>query len=186
LKAFHSALLPLFLTAFTFTATAQKTRLGDAPLVHPAPVSPTAPIPAALLTGKTVFVSNAGADSGLFPEPFTGSPDRGYVDLYAGLKDWGRFTLVGDPANADLVFQLQLIAPNGPANANKQNGASDPLPMFRLVIFDRRTHYVLWALTESIDSAILQKTHDHNLDLAMTSLIIDLKRLFNQTTPATP
>jgi hypothetical protein len=51
-----------------------------------------------------------------------------------------------------------LTAPNGPTNANKQNGASDPLPMFRLVIYDRATHYILWALTESIASALVQKT----------------------------
>jgi hypothetical protein len=44
------------------------------------------------------------------------------------------------------------MAPNGPAIADKQKGASDPLPM--LVIYDRPTHYVLWALTESIAPAI--------------------------------
>jgi hypothetical protein len=192
-KAFPSVLLPLGLTTFLLTAAAQKTRLSDAP-AHPAPaVAPTSepaatvpPIPSALLAAKTAFVSNAGADSGLFPEPFTGDPDRGYAEFYAALKSWGRFTLVDDPASANLVFQLQLQAPNGPSSANKQNGASDPLPMFRLVIFDRKTHYILWALTESIDPAILQKTHDHNFDLAMANLMADLKALFNQPTPTTP
>jgi hypothetical protein len=193
MKAFGSVLLLLCLTAFTLPAAAQKTRLSDAPAKpapavapNPAPASTLAPIPAFLLTGKTVFVSNAGADSGLFPEPFTGDPDRGYAEFYAALKSWGRFTLVDDPATADLVFQLQLQAPNGPANANKQKGASDPLPMFRLVIFDRKTHYVLWALTESIDPAILQKTHDHNFDLALDNLTSDLKQLMNRPTRTTP
>jgi hypothetical protein len=64
------------------------------------------------------------------------------------------------------VFELRLIAPYGPCAPNKQNGASDPLPMFRLVIFDRKTHHVLWALTESITVALFEKTHDHNFDLA--------------------
>jgi hypothetical protein len=57
------------------------------------------------------------------------------------------------------------------------NGASDPVPMFRLVIYDRKTHYVLWALTESITEAYLQKTHDNNFDQALTALTMDLKRL---------
>jgi hypothetical protein len=49
--------------------------------------------------------------------------------------------------------------------------------MFRLVILDRETHYVLWALTESIESANLQKTHDRNFDEALTALTLDLKKL---------
>ena len=144
-----------------------------------APVPPVslAPVPPALLNAKTVFISNAGADSGLFPHPFSGDPDRAYNEFYAGVQSWGRYQLVRDPAEADLVFELRLIAPYGPASPNKQNGASDPLPMFRLVIFDRKTHYVLWALTESITVAYLQKTHDNNFDLALTALALDLKRL---------
>jgi hypothetical protein len=143
----------------------------------PAPPVSLAPVPPALLHARTVFISNAGADSGLFPHPFSGDPDRAYNEFYAGIQSWGRYQLVADPSEADVVFELRLIAPNGPSTPNKQNGASDPLPMFRLVIFDRKTHYVLWALTESIMVALLQKTHDNNFDLALTALTLDLKRL---------
>jgi hypothetical protein len=150
----------------------------------PAPPLPLAPVPPALLNAKTVFISNAGADSGLFPHPFSGDPDRAYNEFYAGLQSWGRYQVVTDPSEADVVFELQLIAPNGPSAPNKQNGASDPLPMFRLLIFDRKTHYVLWALTESIPVALLQKTHDNNFDLALTALTLDLRRLASAPTPA--
>ena len=40
--------------------------------------------------------------------------------------------------------------------------------MLRLSVIDRKTHYTLWALTESIDPANLQKTHDRNFDFALT------------------
>lgn len=150
-----------------------------------APPSPSvAPVPPALLNAKTVFISNAGADSGLFPHPFSGDPDRPYNAFYAAMQSWGRYQLVADPAEADVVFQLQLMAPYGPSVPNKRNGASDPLPMFRLVIFDRKTHYVLWALTESITVALLQKTHDNNFDGALTALTMDLKRLTSAPTSA--
>jgi hypothetical protein len=129
------------------------------------------------LNAKKVFLSNAGADSGLFPHPFTGDPDRAHNEFYAGVVSWGRYELVTSPAEADLVFEIRLMAPNGPANANKQKGASDPLPMLRLVIYDRPTHYVLWALTESIAPAALQKTHDHNFDEAVANLVLDAGRL---------
>src|ERR1700733_10128680 len=103
-----------------------------------------APVPPQLLNAKKIFISNAGADSGLFPHPFTGDPDRAYNEFYAGVVSWGQYQLVASPAEADLVFELQLTAPNGPSNADKSKGASDPVPMLRLVIYDRPTHYVLW------------------------------------------
>ena len=143
----------------------------------PPPAVSLAPVPPALLNAKTVFISNAGADSGLFPHPFSGDPDRPYNEFYAGIQNWGRYQIVGDPSEADVVFELQLIAPPGPSSGNKVNGASDPLPMFRLVVYDRKTHYVLWALTESITVAYLQKTHDNNFDLALNAITMDLKRL---------
>src|SRR5277367_2526099 len=143
----------------------------------PAPAASLAPVPQALLNAKTVFISNAGADSGLFPHPFSGDPDRPYNAFYAAIQSWGRYQIVGDPSEADLVFELHLVAPNGPSSPSKQNGASDPLPMFRLAIFDRKTHYVLWTLTESIGFAILQKTHDNNFDIALTAIAMDLKRV---------
>jgi hypothetical protein len=144
-----------------------------------------APVPPALLTAKKIFISNAGADSGLFPHPFSGDPGRAYDQFYAAMQNWGRYECVADPSEADLVFELRLTAPNGPTNANKQKGASDPLPMLRLVILDRKTHYVLWALTESIEQANLQKTHDRNFDQALTALTLDLKKLISSSTTAT-
>jgi hypothetical protein len=139
-----------------------------------------------IFAAKKVFVSNAGADSGLFPHPFSGSPDRGYNEFYTGVRGWGRYELVAQPEEAELVFELQLLSPNGPKNADKQKGASDPLPMFRLSIFDRQTHYLLWALTESIEAANLQKTHDRNFDEAIAALVADLKRLTSKRPARTP
>lgn len=141
------------------------------------PSTPPMPIPRALREAKTIFISNAGADSGLFPEPFSGEPSRAYRQFYEALKAAGTFQIVDDPVEADLVLELQLTAPSGPNHADKQNGTSDPLPMFRLVIFQQKTHYVLWALTQSIDAAIKQKTHDRNFDDALNTLVSQLQAL---------
>jgi hypothetical protein len=129
------------------------------------------PVPPAITAAKTVFVSNAGADSGLFPEPFSGDPDRPYTEFYGALKATGDYTLVGDPAHADLVLELRLIAPYGPTEPNKVAGASDPLPMFRLVVDDGKSHYILWTVTNSIEIAYLQKTHDKNFDTSLTVVL---------------
>jgi hypothetical protein len=134
-------------------------------------------VPPAIVAAKRIFVSNAGADSGLFPEPFSGDTDRGYNQFFAALKATGEFELVPNPSDADLVLELQLIAPNGPTSGSKQNGASNPVPEFRLVIYDRKTHYILWTLTKSIGVALLQRTHDRNFDEALANILIDFQTL---------
>jgi hypothetical protein len=147
------------------------------PAQAPGGVSPAAPVPAELLSAKRIFVSNGGADSGLFPHPFSGDPNRGYNQLFAALHAAGQYELVSTPAEADLVLELSLIAPNGPKDANKQYGSADPLPMFRLVVYDRPSHYVLWTFTNSVEIAFKQQTHDHNFDAAISDLVADFQAL---------
>lgn len=130
------------------------------------------PVPPAIAAAKKTFVSNAGADSGLFPEPFSGDTDRAYNQFFTALKATGEFDLVPDPSDADLVLELELIAPLGPTNANKQNGTSDPVPQFRLVIYDRKRHYILWTLTQSIGVALLQRTHDRNFQRCANQYLV--------------
>jgi hypothetical protein len=164
----------LAILAFTLMSDAQQSKPPAE--TAPAPVI-SAPVPPKLTQAHTVFLSNAGSDSGLFPHPFSGDPDRAYNQFYLNVQSMGRFTIVNDPARADLVLELQLLAPAGPQSPNKQNGASDPLPMFRLVAYDAPTHYVLWAVTSSVDPAVKQQTHDRNFDEALAYLTEVLKRV---------
>lgn len=147
--------------------------------------APQVPVPQAIVHAKSLFISNAGADSGLFPHPFSGAQDRGYDQFYAVLEATGKYKLVGDPRQADLVLELRLTGPNGPQNADKQKGASDPMPMFRLVIYEAGTHYVLWALTEEIYPANLQKTHDRNFDDALHAIVMDFEVLSGKAAATT-
>jgi hypothetical protein len=146
--------------------------------------TPAAPVPPAIRAAKKIFVSNGGADNGLFPSPFSGDPNRGYLQFYAELKTSGQYDLVDDPSDADLVLELHLIAPYGPTNGSKVNGAADPVPMFRLVVYDRKTHYVLWTLTQSIQIALFQKTHDRNFDEALTGILMDFEQLAGRASAA--
>jgi hypothetical protein len=146
----------------------------------------SAPAPPAIASAKTIFLSNAGADSGLFPSPFSGTPDRGYDELYAALAASHRFQLVNSPANADLVLELRLTAPFIPYRPHNELGLADRLPIFRLVVYDRPTHYILWAITQPVDYAILQKTHDRNFDSAVQDLAQQFLQLAGPAPAAAP
>lgn len=62
-----------------------------------------APFPAQITSGKKAFVSNAGGDTNRL---FSGEPRRLYDQFHAALKSWGRYELVGSPAEADLVLEI--------------------------------------------------------------------------------
>src|ERR1700679_2922445 len=109
---------------FTLVAAAQMSPHAVSP-VAPPPVS----VPPALLKAQTVFISNAGADSGLFPSPFSGDPDRAYQQFYAAIQSWQRYRLVADPAQADLVLELRLTDALSTQSQLMPTGASDVLPM---------------------------------------------------------
>jgi hypothetical protein len=141
------------------------------------PETAASPVPQAILSAKRVFLANGGADGGLFPEPFSGDPNRGYFSLYTQLKAMAKYDLVDDPSQADLVVNISLVAPTGPHNDQKTLGTADPLPFFRLVIYDAKSHFALWTITEPIYIAFRQKTHDKNFDDAMANLTADLKAL---------
>ncbi len=123
------------------------------------------PMPTALATAKTVFVSNAGSDSGLFsPGGYAGDPDRAYTEFYAALKATGDFPLVADPAQADLVLELRLTEP-------VKIDFDLPEPMFRLVVYDAKSHYVLWTITRSIGLGARPSTKEKNFDTALAGVL---------------
>jgi len=87
--------------------------------------------------------------------------------------------------SSNLVLELQLTAAYGPTNATSRRVLRTAADV-RLVILDRKTHYVLWALTESIEQAFLQKTHDHNFDEASYRSHPRFEETRDRITAATP
>lgn len=60
------------------------------------------------------------------------------------------------------------MPPYGSSNAR---WPGDPLPMFRLTVYNRKTHYILWVCTQSVQNALSQKNRDRNFDDALTLLL---------------
>ena len=133
-----------------------------------------APIPTQIATARKVFIANGGGDDGSFENRvFEGGPDRSYNQFYAAMKKAGKYELVGSPAEADLIFEIQFLLP--PSTAGSNNIGFDP--QFRLVVRDPRTNAVLWGFTEHVQFAMLQANRDKNFDQAQDRIIADVQAL---------
>ena len=130
-------------------------------LAQQSATTPPGPVPSAILAAKKVFISNSGAYS-IF---YSGGPNRAYNQFYAALHASGALEMVSDPSDADLVLELQ-IADTTPGSAN-----------FKLLIYDRKTHFLLWTLVEPISTCGRQKTCDANFDEALPVLLLNFEKL---------
>jgi hypothetical protein len=138
---------------------------------------PTAPIPTPIFTAKKVFVSNASGEIGL---P-AGTADLTYNEFYAAMKSWGRYELVSNPVDADLVFEIRFTFVIGPTGVSQGSGGSTQDFQFRVVILDPKCRVVLWAFSESIPQNGNKAKSRQNFDQSMANLVDDLKRLSSQS-----
>ena len=171
------AVLAIFLSGEALWA-AQKAKKADEP--------PKAPIPAPILSAKKVFIANAGGDESRFDAPsFSGGPDRLYNEFYASVKSWGRYELVSSPAEADLVFEIQLnVMQPKRARLSSGNEGEEYDAQFRLTVRDVKTHTILWGITEHAESAILQSNRDKNFENALYWIVFELKKIAGSGTNA--
>jgi hypothetical protein len=146
-----------------------------------------APVPAQIFKARKVFVSNAGGDT---LGDYSGGPDRAYSQLYAALKRWGRYELVGAPADAELVFEISFARPVLGEKVSGGGAGNTPVssrpvkdPQFRLAILDVKTHVLLWTIAEHVQSALLQGNRDKNFDQAMAALVNDIRNVAGQPAP---
>src|ERR1039458_417902 len=111
------------------------------------------PVPPAVVSAQSIFVSNSCSDIALFagihseghhlPYLFSGDEDRPYSEFCSALAATGDYKLPGDPSQADLVLELQLRAHPAPELA-----APGPLAELRLIVYGGQSPYLLWAITQ--------------------------------------
>ncbi len=137
----------------------------------------TVPTPTAIQTAKKVFLGNAGVD-GISLSAFRrfGDMNQPYNWFYTAMKNWGRYELVGSPADADLVFEISFAAPL--AGTEKLLMAA---PHLRLEIWDAKTHFLLWTIVEPVDGAYRRATWESNFNAGVSNLVSDLKGVAGET-----
>ena len=165
---------PALLFALCFALTFSFTVAASAQ----AQESPSAPVPAQLVTAGKIFISNAGGD--IDPNTrrlgeFLGLPIRPYNEFYSAMKSWGRYQIVSAPSDADLIFEISF-------SVSLATGGADA--KFHLVILDPKTHVTLWAFTEYIENAILGSNREKHFEQGMESIVADAKSLSTFSAPA--
>ena len=123
--------------------------------------TPAGPVPPAILAAKKIFLSNSGFSSTVY----SGGQNRAYNQFYAALQGSGFFEMAGDPSDADLVLEIQF--------ANSGPGPD----IFKLLIYDRKTHFLLWTLLEPITMCTRQRSCDTNYDDALLVLLLNFEKL---------
>jgi hypothetical protein len=134
-----------------------------------------APVPTPLLNGKRAFISYELGDVTAFPSAYSGGPERAYSEFFAQMKAWGRFELVMDPKDADVVFGIRFVDSPGL-----------PLAQIRIGISDAKTHVALWGFVEQVDPAFFKKHRDASFSESVQLLVSDIQTLLTpeKTAPA--
>ena len=133
-----------------------------------------APIPAPLLKGKRAFISYEIGDVTAFPSSYSGGPERAYAEFYEQMKTWGRYQLVDDPKDADLIFAVRFVDP-----------PSIPHPQIRVGVMDSSARVSLWGFVEEVNFAFFKKHRDAAFTASVKLLITDVQSLLAPP-PTTP
>ena len=154
----YAALLISVFTLTSITAFSQSTSSA---------ATPAAPIPAQIINGKNVFISNLIAENGAFV-PVT--EHRSYDAFYAAIKNGGQYHLVSTPEEADLVFQLRT----------GREGVE-------LTIIDPHSNIALWAIRD-VPKSNLHSISDaeKSIQAATVALALDLQELIASASPTVP
>lgn len=133
-----------------------------------------APVPSPLLNGKRAFISYEIGDVSAFPSKYSGGPERAYNEFFADMKNWGRYELVMDPKDADVVFAVRFVDAPGLA-----------YPQMRVGISDARTHVALWGFVEEVNPAWRKKHRDDAFSETVQQLVSDIHDLITPGAPQT-
>ena len=124
-----------------------------------APVNASsAPVPAPILQGKKAFISFELGDVSAFPSLYSGGPERAYNEFYQGMQQWGRYQLVSDPKDADVIFAIRFVESPGLA-----------FPQIRLGIMSAGGRVSLWGFSARDQPGVSRRT---NRDAAFTDTIL--------------
>jgi hypothetical protein len=167
LSRLHRFLAALFLCALAASASAQIfDQRSDRSSAAVGINNSQAPVPTPLLNAKRAFISYEIGDITAFPSDYSGGPERAYGEFYAQMKAWGRYQLVSDPKDADIIFAVRFVDPPNIVR-----------PQIRVGIMDSTARVSLWGFVEEVNFAFFKKHRDSAFTASVKQLIEDVKTL---------
>ncbi len=163
-------LAALFLFAIAATASAQIfDQRSDRSSAEVGINNSQAPVPSPLLKAKRAFISYEIGDVTAFPSDYSGGPERAYGEFYSQMKAWGRYELVSDPKDADIIFAVRFVDPPNIVR-----------PQIRVGIMDSTARVSLWGFVEEVNFAFFKKHRDAAFTASVKQLLEDVQALVSQ------
>lgn len=132
-----------------------------------------APLPAIVVSAKSVFLTNGGGSNLAFDA------------FYSEIKQWGRYEIAGSPEGADLIVELAYRIEQGGtriwSSTNSYTGTSQVHsaqivdPQLVLTIYDAKTKQTLWSEVDHRRLAHREKTREKETINSAQRLVDDLK-----------
>jgi hypothetical protein len=132
-----------------------------------------APPLASLTAAKTIFIHNDGAGSIV------------YDAFCDAIRDWGKYTIVSSPGDADLTVELSYSAPDkadqgAPSWGGNSFVAAQPKrektgAEITLTLYDSRTSQALWSASDPQKHALREKNRDREAIQSVQHLVSDLE-----------
>jgi len=132
-----------------------------------------AALPAAVTSAKTIFIHNDGGSSIV------------YDAFCDAIRDWGKYTIVASPADADLTIDLSYSDAaktdnTAPAWTGNSFVATQPKrekadAEITLTIYDSRTSKALWSASDPQKHALREKNRDREAIESVQHLVSDLE-----------
>jgi hypothetical protein len=143
--------------------------------------SPEAAAQVRLNNAHNLLIVNDGVD-----DAFPASGPNAYLDFVSGMKAWGRYNIVTEASQADLVIHFRAAT-----TTTVVDGTSDAPqasiyyhPYFKITITDPQTLQPIWPITVPVATGRQKKTGTDLFQLSIENCVSQLKLLVDQ--PLTP
>jgi hypothetical protein len=158
----------IFDRAVAALVTDVKEQAGEAPGKTPvlSNTAPLPPIPPSIGLAQNVFIQNVSPNDAA-ADRYSGGKAEVSNALSSALLQWGRYKIVADNADADLVLQISFSV------ETSCTGFEDP--QLTLRVLDSRTGILLWTFPEHVNTALLSKNAQKNFDSEIRNLVSQLR-----------